>query len=82
MNLSHIPQKDKEVLEKMFQILSENYLDGDNESTFKKRKTSIVHAIIGPRCWGHLFDELFNKFQKKDINEIPELDKIIEFLKP
>jgi len=81
-----IPQKDKEVLNKIFRILSEAYFNEENSesnremSIFKKRKTGIIHTILGPRCWGHLFDEVFNKFCEEDIDKIEELERVKRFL--
>ncbi|AIF69628.1 hypothetical protein PAP_06140 [Palaeococcus pacificus DY20341] len=81
-----IPQRDKDVLNKIFRILSENYSNEENSesnremSIFKKRKTGIIHTILGPRCWGHLFDELFSKFCEEDIDKIEELEKVKIFL--
>ncbi len=37
-----------------------HHFRGDNY--LKKRKISIYHAFIGPRCFGHLYDEIFQRY--------------------
>lgn len=76
---SRISQKDNEVLKCMFGLLTIAYFN-ENKKTFKKRKTSAMHTILGPRCWGHLFEELFHKLSEKDVKKIKELTRIKELL--
>lgn len=83
---SNLSQRDKNALNEMLSILDVRYSDESThpsekiKSNFKKRKTSIVHAIVGPRCWGHLFDTIFETLPKDKIDQIDELKSIREFL--
>ncbi len=52
-----------EVLRNLLSIIEKQYLD---DKYLYKRKFSIIHAVIGPRCFGHLFDEVFKFFDNPD----------------
>ena len=52
-----------ELLRDLLNIIEEQY---SNDRYLRKRKVGIIHAIIGPRCFGHLFDEIFQFFDNPD----------------
>ena len=54
---------DRKILEKILKIIEEHYKD---DKSLKKRKVSLIHGIIGPRCFGHLFDNMFRYFESLD----------------
>ncbi|WP_457611668.1 hypothetical protein [Methanocaldococcus sp.] len=70
---------DKKAIKEFFDIISKRY-DKDKEKHNKKRKVSALHTAIGYRCYGHLFDELFERFKLNDLDNIIELKKFVEYL--
>lgn len=46
-----------ELLKSLLNTIEEQYND---DKYLYKRKVGIIHVIIGPRCFGHLFDEIFS----------------------
>jgi len=52
-----------ELLKSLLDIIEEQYND---DKYLHKRKVGIVHVVIGPRCFGHLFDEIFQFFDNPD----------------
>ncbi|AEF96754.1 hypothetical protein [Methanotorris igneus] len=71
---------DKKAIKEFFDIISKRY-DEDKEKHNKKRKVSALHTAIGYRCYGHLFDELFEKFELDDLDNIEEFKKFYRIFK-
>ncbi len=68
-------EKDED-LKTIFEILEKKFY---NDKYLKKRKISIIHAFLSPRCYGQLFDEIFEKF--KNYEGIYELKLFVSLLK-
>ena len=74
------PEKiNTELLKSLLSTIEKQY---NNDKYLNKRKVGIVHVIIGPRCFGHLFDEIFQFFDNPDnlLQRIKELSKFAEWL--
>ncbi|WP_048201322.1 hypothetical protein [Methanocaldococcus bathoardescens] len=78
---NRLDDNDKKAIEEFFDIISKRYSE-DKEKHNKKRKVSALHTAIGYRCYGHLFDELFEKFEFDDLDKIEELRRFYDILYP
>ena len=78
---NRLGDNDKKAIEEFFDIISKRYSE-DKEKHNKKRKVSALHTAIGYRCYGHLFDELFEKFEFDDLDKIEELKGFYDILYP
>jgi hypothetical protein len=63
------------LLKNLLNIIEEQYND---DKYLHKRKVGIIHVVIGPRCFGHLFDEIFQFFDNPDYL-IQHIDVLSEF---
>ncbi len=59
--MESVNEKERKLLKYVINIIDEHF---KNDKYIKKRKIAIMHAIIGPRCFGHLYDEIFQKCKK------------------
>jgi len=72
-----LEEKEIITLEKLFNLLEESY---GSDEYFKKRKVGAIHVVLGPRCFGHLFDKLFNLANRDILERLEELNEFSEFL--
>jgi len=68
--------EDIELLQKLIKIFEKRY---NSDKYLHKRKVGIVHAIIGPRCFGHLFDEIFQRFDNSNHLLLEETNILVEY---
>ncbi len=61
-----LEENSKKLLNTFFSSIEKTF---GNDKHIKKRKLSMLHAIVGPRCFGHLFDELFENTDSQKILE-------------
>lgn len=68
-----------ELLKSLLSTIEKQYND---DKYLYKRKVGIVHAVIGPRCFGHLFDEIFQFFSNLDylLQHIGALSEFTEWV--
>jgi len=68
--------EDVETIDRMLEVLSEKY----NDKFLEKRKVCCIKAVLSPRCFGHLFDTIFEFAKDYDIDEFYELKTFKELL--
>ncbi len=78
--INHLNGIRNDVLEKLLNIIENHY---ENDKYILKRKVGILHIVIGPRCFGHLFDEIFGFIKSLEhlIDRINFLAELNEWLR-
>ncbi len=72
---SSINAEDIKTIDDLLKIISKY-----NDKYIKKRKLCCVKSVLSPRCFGHLFDNLFENSKDSELESFEELRTFRNFL--